>query len=54
MWLMIAIALITETILVNNGVEIAVMMAIIVELSKMEQAERCSYRRIKVKFDFGK
>lgn len=35
MWWMIAISLITETILVNDGVEIAVMMTVIEELSKM-------------------
>lgn len=47
MWLMIAIALITETILVNNGVEIAVMMAIIVELSK-RKIRQSSRRIIKI------
>lgn len=36
MWLMIATSLITETILVNDGVEVAVMMAIIAELSRMD------------------
>ncbi|WP_138311762.1 MULTISPECIES: hypothetical protein [unclassified Clostridium] len=50
MWLMIGISLITETILVNDGVEIAVLMAIICKLSLMTQQEQYNHRRVKIKY----
>ena len=49
MWLMIATSLITETILVNDGVEIAVMMAIVAELSRMDIK-----RKVRVKLAYRK
>ena len=50
MWFMIGISLITETILVNDGVEIAVLLAIICKLSIMAQQRQCNHRRVKTKF----